>query len=247
MKVILALPAYNEEKNLPVLLAAFQDEMQKAGLAYLVVVVDDGSQDGTQQIVSEWSGRMPLELVTHARNRGLGATISDALEQALKTAAEDDVIVTMDADNTHSPALIPEMAAKIRDGYDLVIASRYRRGAKVVGLSASRQALSMGARLLFQTVFPIRGVRDYTSGFRAYRPAILRRAFVSYQAGLVTEGGFACMAEILLKLGRMPVKTCEIPLVLRYDRKDGPSKMRVGSTVIRTLQLVARNRFHTAR
>ena len=243
MTVFLALPAYNEEHGLPALFEQFRDAMTRAGLPFRVVVVDDGSRDGTADVVRRWSERMTIDLTRHAVNCGLGETIRDALRRAAELAGDDDVIVTMDADNTHPPALIPDMLARLREGHDLVIASRYRPGAAVVGLSPFRKCMSLGARLLFQAVFPISGVRDYTCGFRAYRARLVKQAFAQLNGSLVTERSFACMAEILLKCSRMQARMCEVPLVLRYDQKKSASKMKAGRTTLRTLQLMYRSRF----
>lgn len=243
MRVVLALPAYNEERGLPQVLESFRRAVGEAGYEIGAVVVDDGSADGTPGVIGEWSARLPLRTMRHSANRGLGETIRDALRLAAETAAPDDIVVTMDADNTHPPELILQMIPRIRAGYDVVIASRYRRGAGVVGLSGFRHLMSYGARVLYQILFPIRGVRDYTCGFRAYRAGILAEAFKRYGDGLVTERSFASMAEILLKLARMGARMCETPMVLRYDLKGGASKMNVPRTVLKTLALMARLRF----
>jgi dolichol-phosphate mannosyltransferase len=243
VKVILGLPAYNEEQGLPRLLEVFQREMGSIGLDARVVIVDDGSTDRTYDVAMEWASRLPLDLVRHSENRGLGETIRDTLRKATELAEDEDIIVTMDADNTHDPALIPDMMRVIDSGKGVVIASRYRAGAQVVGLSSIRHVMSLGARVLFQMAFPIRGVRDYTCGFRAYRAGVLRKAFEVYKDSLVTERSFSCMAEILIKLAKMRVDMAEIAMVLRYDQKRGASKMRVASTVFKTFCLVVRTRF----
>jgi len=256
VKILFALPAYNEEAGLPKLLDAFHDQMIAMESSYQVVIVDDGSTDRTRDIVREWSQRMPIDLVHHEKNAGLGKTIQDVLYRATELAESDDIVVTMDADNTHSPALIPEMVRKIAAGADVVIASRYRKGSRVVGLSLVRKFMSQGARVLFQVVFPIPGVRDYTCGFRAYRARVLRAAFTRYGRQLAEEPGFAAMAEILLKLSRLrldekqgpagrPLEFRELPMVLRYDLKGGASKMKVGSTVMKTLKMMMRLRSST--
>jgi dolichol-phosphate mannosyltransferase len=207
-----------------------------------VVVVDDGSTDGTTRIAQEWSAALSLELLRHWTNRGLGETVRDGLRRAVEMAGAEDVIVTMDADDTHSPSLIPEMIGRLRQGHDVVIPSRYRPGAKVLGLGSFRRLMSQGVRLLFALAAPVPGVRDYTCGYRAYRATVLQRAFEVYGGQLITEPGFACMLELLLKLRRLGVTFCEVPMVLRYDRKKGPSKMRVGRTILTTLRLLLRQR-----
>lgn len=242
MKVFFALPAFNEEQDLGALLDAFERQMNASAFAFQVVIVDDGSTDGTTRVVREWAARMPVRLVQHPTNRGLGETIRDALCVAAEMAMPDDVIVTMDADNTHSPSLIPAMVDTIAQGSDVVIASRYRHGSRVVGLAPSRHLMSYGARFLFQAAFPVKGVRDYTCGFRAYRASVVKEAFALYNNTLVQERGFAAMAEILLKLRAMRVRFSEVPMVLRYDLKTGDSKMRVGATVMKTLRMIRRLR-----
>ena len=243
MTVLLTLPAYNEANGLPKLLGSFCDAMTAAGLSHRLVICDDGSRDATRQVIESWSQRLSVDLVTHQVNRGLGETIRDALRLATEVSGEHDVIVTMDADNTHPPELILDMLPHIEQGADVVIASRYRRGARVVGLSRFRRLLSWGARVVCQVVFPIRGVRDYTCGFRMYRRSVLRRAFAAYGEQFVTERGFTCMAEILVKVAKLGVRMSEVPLVLRYDQKEGVSKMKVGRTVLNTLKLMIRLRF----
>ena len=242
MTIFLTLPAYNEEESLPNLFTAFLAEMDKAGYQRQVVIVDDGSKDRTREVIKEWSSKLPIELVIHPQNRGLGETIRDALARAAEMANPDDLIVTMDADNTHSPALIPQMVAEIDAGKDVVIASRYCKGSKVVGLAAHRHLMSYGARVIFQMACPIPGVKDYTCGFRAYRASVVQKALAQLGPALVTERSFACMAEILLRLAKYPLKFAEVPMVLRYDLKGGASKMRVGTTTMKTLRLIARVR-----
>lgn len=224
------------------MLDTFEQQMEASHYEFQVVIVDDGSTDGTANVIGQCSSKIPIDLVQHARNSGLGETIRDALHRSAALAAPDDVVVTMDADNTHSPALIPAMVSAITKGSDVVIASRYRRGSKVVGLSFFRHLMSYGARFLFQIAFPIKGVRDYTCGFRAYRASLLQNAFARYGKTLVQERGFAAMAEILLKLRALNPKFHEVPMVLRYDLKIGDSKMRVGATVMKTLRMMRRLR-----
>ena len=107
MQLLLALPAYNEEKDLPHVLEAFQRYVLDAGYKGQVVVVNDGSTDETARVIREWSSVIPIDVIEHPRNMGLGETIKDALRRASELAGPDDVIITMDADNTHSPSLIP--------------------------------------------------------------------------------------------------------------------------------------------
>jgi dolichol-phosphate mannosyltransferase len=241
--VWIVLPAYNEEDALPPLLASIQGALEPAGISYGVIVVDDGSRDQTAEVARRAAEKMPVDLVSHGANQGLAAAIRTGLSAALARSGPDDVVVTMDCDNTHPPRLIPDMLAMIGEGRDVVIASRFQPGARVVGVPVSRQVYSVAARWLFQVLFPIRGVRDYTCGFRAYRAEALRRAAERFGDGLISETGFSCMADLLLKLRMLPLEMGETPLELRYDRRGGGSKMRVLRTIRQTLSLLLRRRF----
>ena len=240
--VRIVLPAYNEADNLPTLLRALQETMSDNQLAYEVIVVDDGSSDQTAAVVETWSSELPLVLVRHAVNQGLGATLRDGLQSALERAGERDVVVTMDADDTHTPGLIVQMVRMIGEGYDVVIASRYRAESRLYGVPWLRRAMSRAASLLMRAVFPIRGVRDFTCGYRAYRADVLQRAVDRYHGEFVNQDGFQCMVDILLKLRPMRLIFGEVPLLLRYDRKGGQSKMEIGRTAKNTLLLLLRRR-----
>ena len=162
-------PAYNEEKVIRPTLRALVDGMEGSGLPYRAVLVDDGSRDRTtpeaEAAVADSAGRLNLTVLRHETNRGLGAGLRTGIYWCLDHAAENDVIVTLDADNTHPPAMIPRLVRRLDDGFDLCIASRYRTGAEVHGVPGYRRALSDVGRLVFQALYPIPGVRDYTCLF----------------------------------------------------------------------------------
>ena len=124
----------------------------------------------------------------------------------------------------------------------MVIASRYAPGGEEVGLTRLRQFLSRGASFLLTLTVPVRGARDYTCGFRLYRAATLRRAAAAWGDALIEEAGFTCMAELLLKLGRGGARVAESPLILRYDLKEGASKMKMMRTISRYFTLIQRIR-----
>jgi len=234
------LAAFNEETALGEVLNGIARTL--ADGAYKVWLVDDGSTDGTFPVAETWRGKIPLAVTRHKSNRGLGAALQTGLETLMPAVADDDVLVTLDADNTQPPALIPRLAAPIEAGRaDLVIASRFARGARVVGVPPLRRWTARGASGLFRWALPIPGVRDYTCGFRAYRGRPLKEGQVRW-GRLISENGFAAQAEILVKLAALSARIEEIPLHLRYDRKPTPSKMPVFRTIQRTLALMVRLR-----
>lgn len=234
------LPAYNESKALGRVLESIARAL--ADGAYRVWVVDDGSSDGTADVARGWIGRLPVTLLQHPRNAGLGKALVTGLSHILPMMGPSDVLVTLDADDTQPPELIPRLVQPLEDGTaDMAIASRFRPGGRAVGVPLFRRLTSLGASFLFRVFLPVPGVRDYTCGFRAYRADLLRRAGEKWGA-LVTEDGFAAMVEWLVKVSALSPRVLEIPLVLRYDRKPTPSKMPVARTIRRTLSVLVRLR-----
>jgi len=242
-KLFIVLPTYNEEIRVGQLLDGIDEILYEAGFPYHVLVVDDGSTDGTAAIVKERSGRMPITLKSHRCNEGLGETIRDGLDAAAGLADERDVILTMDADDTHAPGLILRMARMIWEGHDVVIASRYQPGSRTIGVPMLRRFLSYAGSLFLRILFPTSGVKDFTCGYRAYRAAVLQRAIEYYGPDFLNQKGFECMVDILLKLRRMNTIFGEVPMILRYDLKQGVSKMKIARTIVNTLRLVVNRRF----
>ena len=233
------LPAYNEEAGLARLLPSIVRVLSPGPEPYRIVVVDDGSDDRTAEVSAAVGA---VSLIRHTTNQGLGQTLRDGLSAALAGESDEGVIVTLDADDSHDPALIPSMAAKIRDGCDVVIASRYQPGSITRGVGPLRTVTSWGASMLMRVALPTPGVRDFTCGFRAYRASMLRRAIGQNPARFARLNGFECMVDLLLQLRRLGARFAEVPMVLRYDRKESASRMRVWRTIADTLALILRER-----
>ncbi len=241
VKVWVVLPAFNEGENLPAVLDGLAAVLQRQGV-YCIVVVDDGSADATRATALAYGGRLPVEVVSHERNLGLARAIQTGLRAVVDRAQDEDIVVTMDADNTHPPELINQMVEAIRRGADIVIASRYASGGAEVGVPMLRRVLSVGIGMLMRLRFGLRGVRDYSSGYRAYRARLVRLALDQFGAALVESRGFAVMAELLVKLAAFGPRVVEVPLGLRYDRKRGASKLRIFPTAADYVALLLSSR-----
>jgi dolichol-phosphate mannosyltransferase len=242
-KIVIVLPAYNEELDLPVLLERIDEAADEARLNIEILLVDDGSSDQTAEVGRIWANKLPIQVMSHERNLGLGATLRDGVQWACRLAQPNDVMVTLDSDNTHTPELIVRMVRMVREGHDVVIASRFVRGSRVRGVPLVRRLISRLAGVLFKIVFPIPGVRDYTCGYRAYRAGLLQEVTAA-DPRFFDQDGFQVMVDILLKLRRnRDLIFGEVPLILRYDLKEGSSKMDVGGTIVATLGLMGRRRF----
>jgi len=123
------------------------------------------------------------------------------------------------------------MVARIREGADVVIASRFCPGGNEIGVSAPRRFLSRGVILFMQLAAPVPGVRDYSCGFRAYSAKILRTAAATFGDRLIETHGFSVMTELLIKLHAIGAHIEEIPFTLHYNRKIGKSKIRLLPTL----------------
>ena len=246
------LPAYNEEENVGNILNDLYKLFKKKFdlLKTIIVVVDDGSTDNTLNVIknfistTDFDADFSVKIINHEHNKGLGEAIKSGFEYVLNTGNTQDVIVTLDCDSTHPVELIPIMVNKIKDGIELVVASRYVENSKVIGLSLTRRFLSFGARILFKLMFPIKNIKDYTSGFRAYKFETLKSAKEKIQP-FFSEKDFSSTSDILIKLKRFNknINAEELPLTLRYDLKVGKSKMKVWANVFKTLKLLIKRNF----
>jgi dolichol-phosphate mannosyltransferase len=240
-RLTVLLPCYNEELALPGLLTRLIQVRSTLTPAWdlNVLVMDDGSHDGTAAVARQDRETLPVTLVQHEINRGLGFALSTGVDWFLEHSGDDgEVLAVMDADLTHPPELLTEMLAKLgQNGSSIVIASRYAPGAEEHGLSAPRRGMSKLVSVGFSLLARVRGARDYSCAYRLYRHETLARAHEYYGDALITEHGFTCMAELLIKLGRRGATVAEVPLRLHYELKCGASKMKVAATIWRYVVL----------
>ncbi len=233
----IVIPMRNEIECVEPFLGKFVSAMAEHSDPYRIVVVDGVSTDGTPGAVRAFGDRLPITVIELPQNIGLGGALEVGLLEALEAS---DTIVTMDGDDSHDPATIHAMLAKLDQGFDLIVASRFEPGGEEIGVAGYRKVLSHVASGLLRFLFPVGTVKDYSSGFRAYRTQAL--CDVKQRFGrLVGERGFSCMMELLLKLRTLGVRAAEVPLVLRYDLKQSESKMNIGHTIVRYLMVIAKN------
>ena len=243
-KIFYILPAFNESLNIISLLKKFDNFYKKKNISIIIVFVDDGStDDSVKKIISikkKIFKKIKIKIINHKKNYGLGVALKTGFNFCFKFAHADDVIVTMDTDNSHTIDLSFKMIKKIiSDNNDVVIESRYRENSKTKGLDYLRKILSVGAALLFKIFFPIKNVRDYTSGFRAFKVKKIRNISKKTK-NFFSETGFSASADILLKLYsfKKELNFQELPINLRYDLKQGRSKMKILKTIYLNLRLI---------
>ena len=228
------LPTINEADNLRVLLPMLRDYL--AGYDWFVVVVDDGSTDGTPDVVTEFAkatGR--AELIERGTRLGLGSAIKTGMRACLDRSAK--TIVVMDADLQHPPNVVPNLVnAVLKDGVDLAIASRYIRGGGITGWSLRRYLISKGATYMARLLMPwARSIKDPISGFFAVNASRLRGVIDM----LSDSSGYKLILELLTLMHARygdSFKVIEVPYVFR-NRMYGVSKLSARE-LINYVQLV---------
>jgi len=237
----LVVLAYNEEAAIGALLATIR------GLRLRdveVIVMDDGSTDGTALVVQETKETMSLTLLRHERNRGVAAAFDTGLRHAAAVSAPSDLVITMEGDGTSDPAVLEPMIELLRAGRHVVIASRYAPGGVYEGFPIDRKVLSLGANLIMRWYCGLEGVRDYTIFYRGYRAEVLQEAFRRYGDRFIEARGFFSNIEMLVKLSRLrPLVAAETPHVYRYGKKPSQSKMRVWQNLREYLKFFLRDTF----
>ena len=239
-KVIIGLPAYNEELSIAKLLDKIIKLKDVFGEGLEVIIVNDGSKDKTESILKKYSDKFKyINYINHPQNMGLGRAMNTLITHVTQNFAGSDILVTLDADNTHNPKIIPAMIEQLnKNKLDIVIASRFTPGGEEMGLTVLRKTYSRGAMMFCKCLYPIKNVNDYSCGFRAYNIGFLQKVLKAYDGNIVTVNGFECMVEILARCGKVGVKAGEYPLVLEYNLKEGISKMNVSKTILGYLRLV---------
>jgi dolichol-phosphate mannosyltransferase len=237
---LLVIPAYNEEQNLPRLLADLECRPGLLTPASRVYVVDDGSQDGTADVVAGYGGPLPVQLVRMGVNRGPGAAFARGFNEALAAHPGEAFVITLEADNTSDLDVLDPMLVRAAEGAGLVLASVHG-GGRMLNVTRSRRLLSAGAGVAVRHALAL-DARTVSSFFRVYRASVLRAAIARHGDRLIQERGFACKAELLVKLNALGVTIAEVPVDLDAARREGESKMPVLRTMAGYGRLFVRER-----
>ena len=228
VRAVVVLPTYNEAENIVAFLRAVRAAVPDAD----VLVVDDNSPDGTAALAEEVAAELGrIKVLVRAGKQGLGA----AYRHGFTTAFDEDyeTIMSMDADFSHDPAVIPTMLQLVSDGADAVIGSRYVPGGATVDWPLRRRLLSRWGNRYTAAILRL-PVRDCTSGFRAYRANALR----AIDPASTTAEGYAFLTELARKLIANGSTIVETPIIFR-DRQFGTSKMS-GRIIAESMLLVTR-------
>lgn len=213
-QALVIVPTYNECENIERLVR--QLRMQRGDLH--VLVVDDGSPDGTGAIVERLAAADPAVHVLHrASKQGLGTAYKSGFAYGLDRGFQ--YLCTMDADFSHNPDSLPLLIGRAAAGVDLVVGSRYVPGGRVVGSALMRQAISYGANGLAHVMLRV-SIRDCTAGFRCYR----RRVLETIDLDAIFSSGYSFLIEMAFHCQRAGFSSAEVPITF-LNRTEGRSKI----------------------
>jgi dolichol-phosphate mannosyltransferase len=214
MTALVLIPTYNERDNLPLVVSGVLAHRDTR-----VLVIDDGSPDGTGQIADQLAATHPARVsVMHRRGaRGLGRSYLDGFRAAV--ASDVDLVCQMDADLSHDPRFLPSLMAAAADGAGLTIGSRYMEGGRVENWPLHRMMLSAFANTYIRTATGLR-VRDCTSGFRCWR----REALARLPLDRIGSEGYSFLVEVTFQAAAAGVRIREVPIVF-VERRQGISKL----------------------
>jgi len=219
-RAVLCLPTYNERENLEPMVLALAGVLDTAKDRLLVI--DDGSPDGTGEIADRLAAELPWVTVLHRETKeGIGPAYVAGFRHALAEGAE--LVLEMDCDFSHNPADVPRLIAAA-DEADLVLGSRYAPGGGTANWGLLRRTISRGGCLYAQTILGM-GVRDLTGGFKCFR----RAALEAIDLGALSAHGYAFQIETTYRVKRAGLRVNEVPITF-VERRAGASKM-TGSIV----------------
>jgi len=215
----IVIPTYKEKENLEKHIPEIQETHEANRLDGHILIVDDNSPDGTGAYVEELSKtQRNIHLLRRPCKMGLGSAYRDGFKYAFERLGVD-VVFEMDADGSHPPKHIPDFLAKLTEGSDVVVGSRYIAGGGVVGWGIRRKLISRAANMLARVVAGVK-IHDATSGYRAFtRKAVEKLGFEK-----VKSGGFSFQVETLFQAQKAKLKIGEVPFTF-IDRERGESKM----------------------
>jgi len=216
--VWLILPTYNEAENIERIVAAALPQLAATGLEHRILVVDDGSPDGTGRIADRLAAENPaaVEVLHRTSKEGIGPAYLAGFRHALAGGA--DLLMEMDSDFSHDPVDIPRLVAAAEHA-DLVLGSRYVSGGGVTDWGFLRRVISRGGSLYARLLLGI-PVNDLTGGFKCFRRSVLE----TLDLAAVAADGYGFQIEMTYRAVKAGFRVEEVPIVFR-DRRAGTSKM----------------------
>lgn len=233
------VPVFDEAANVTGTIEGIRERLEPLGLPHRLVMVDDGSTDGTADLCRAASTPdSPVQVRVHPRNLGPGAAFRTGFLYVMEQADPLDVVVTLEGDRTSDPRILPRMLHRIwEEGDHVVLASCYLYGGGIRGTNLHRVGLSHLANGLMKKTLGLSGLATLSSFYRVYQVSALRAMRERWGDGFIRSPGFECMVEVLYRASRLGLRISEVPVVLDGSRRAGKSKMKVARTALAYLRL----------
>jgi dolichol-phosphate mannosyltransferase len=203
----------------------------------VILMVDDGSTDGTSKEIIKLVDNLELKLLRHKKNRGPGKAFGTAFNYLEGVLDNDDWVVTMEGDNTSHYELLEQMFKRKEEGYDVILASPYMYGGGILNTSVMRVFLSSMANIFVKEFLGLHGILTVSSFYRLYRGSVINKLQDRYGSEIIQLPGYECMVELLLKLVNMGTTISEIPMILDANQRVGKSKMKIIRTILGYLRV----------
>ena len=239
MKVVIIIPTYNEKGNIEPMIETLEKDIFPLIKDYemKLLIADDGSPDGTGQIVKDYMKKYPNLEISEGKKEGLGAAYVRAMTYAIEKM-DAEIMFEMDCDFFHDPTKIPEFLQKINEGYDFVVGTRYSKGGSIPkDWGLHRKILSVWGNFFIRILFGRKGIYDWTGGYRA----IKKEVFLKEKNKLGKFTGYTFQVGFLWNVVRDNYKIAEVPFNAK-DRTRGKSKIPGIQTIIKTLYFVIKVR-----
>jgi len=239
MKIYILIPVFNESSNIERLAANLIDGFKNYSTTF--VFINDGSKDDSVKKLNQYFKESDYKIINYLENKGPGFCFNSGFEWIIKNSQnESDLIITMEADNTSDINLAESMIAFNKIGFDIVLASIYCQGGSFVKTSILRKFLSLIANIFLRFIFDIK-VQTLSSFYRLYSIKSIIKIKDNYTK-IISENGFICMVELLIKLIKQESKIIEIPMELDSSNRKGKSKMKLIKTSLYYIKFIFFNK-----
>lgn len=232
--LFILIPVYNEAGNIARLLESLKTFAldMKQDFCTEVVLIDDGSQDETSALANQSAIGLNLTVLRHEQNQGPGRAFGTGFRFLSEKFTDNDIVVTMEGDNTSRLELVKQMLHRMEEGFDVILASPYIYSGRIEHTSSFRVFLSSMANVFVKDLLGIHGIFTVSSFYRLYKVELLKRLQSFYGAEIMERTGFECMTEMLMKMIYLDAGISEIAMVLDTSLRSGKSKMKITQTIL---------------
>lgn len=233
----------NEEKSLPQFLQNIFKEIAPLKQDFEIIICLDGTSDNSLEAIKTFS-QIKITTLPIIQQRGLGLAFKRIFLEIIKNSADNDLVISLDCDNTHNPAQIPAMLEHFqKNNLDFLVASRFCHNSAIGDFPLYRKFISKSISIFLQTLFSVKKIngkklQDYTSGYRIYRAKKIKELYEKEGEKFIREPEFTYTCELLIRLSKINSRIDEIAIFYEYGKKIEKSKLRIMRNFYRLIVMV---------